>query len=112
MGMIPDIIADVRLYSTDEGGRQDRTPQDFFCCPLVIPNSDLHDARIILAKHGSFAPGDSKRVPVKFLAPDQALTKFGVVSVLKIWEFKVIGEAIVVKISFSIVERGDMHEIR
>jgi len=99
MEWVPDIIADVRLLPSAEGGRKESTPPDFFGCPFIMPNGDYHDARMYLGEHGCLAPGESARLPIKFLDPGHALSKFGIGSVLKLWEGKVIGEATVVQVS-------------
>ena len=99
MTWVPDIIADVRLLPTVEGGRGGPTPSDFFGCPFIMPNGDYHDARMDLGMHGSLAPGEAARLSIKFLNPKTALSKLSIGSVLQLWEGKVIGEATVVDIS-------------
>ena len=94
----PDIIADVALRPTSEGGRSGPTPEEWFGCPFVVPNGDQHDGRMDLSGHGPLAPGEKARLPIKFLAPEVVLPKIELGSVLLLWEMGVIGNATVVEI--------------
>jgi hypothetical protein len=68
------LIADVTLYSTENGGRQGPTPADGFGCPC-LPTKEVSqgwDCRLLL--DGSpMQPGETRRVGVVFLSPEQAI---------------------------------------
>jgi hypothetical protein len=91
----PDIIADVVLLPTHSGGRQFPLVGEWFGCPLIMPNGDLHDGRLDLSNHGSLAPGDRGLLPIKFLYPEDVMVKITVGSVMQLWEMQVIGSATV-----------------
>jgi hypothetical protein len=97
----PDIIANVTLFPTAEGGREGPTPANWFGCPFVLPNGDLQDARMDLTEHGPLAPGETARLPIKFLNPEAALPKMKIGSVLQLRELGVIGKATVLEMRSS-----------
>ncbi|MES2803916.1 MAG: hypothetical protein V4654_15595 [Bdellovibrionota bacterium] len=93
------ILADIVLYSSENGGRKGPTPTKSFGCPLQILDK-LFDCRFILENLGSLFPGDEKhRIPVIFLSPGEALNFFGLGSKFKIWELGIIGEGRVVEVN-------------
>lgn len=93
----PDIIAQVTLLSTTEGGRQGPTPSNYFGCPLGFEN-EYFDVRLDLSEVGSVAPGDTVRVPAKFLCPDLIKNRLSVGCVFILWEGKKIGEGKVLEV--------------
>jgi hypothetical protein len=66
----PDVLATIRLRSTDEGGRHLPTPAHDFGC-IVELDHKLHECRLLLGGVGSIAPGgQADDVPIKFLRSD------------------------------------------
>ena len=97
-----DIIAEIYLYPHEKGGRKQATPNNGFKCPFVMPNGDMHDARIDLSEHGSLKPGDKARLPIEFLRTEDVLPKIKKGSVLKLWELGIIGDATIIEINNSV----------
>lgn len=93
----PDIIAQVTLLPTFEGGRKSATPSNYFGCPLGFEN-EYFDVRLDLSEVGSVAPGDTVRVPAKFVCPDLIKSRFSVGSIFILWEGKKIGEGKVLEV--------------
>lgn len=92
----PDIIARVRLYSIDEGGRQSVLPPRQFGCPLVFLG-EAFDCRILLDQAGvTLAPGLTADVPIKFLFPDIVMASLTVGARFKLWDVKEFAEGEVV----------------
>jgi hypothetical protein len=92
----PQIFAEVTLYATKQGGRQGPTPPHWFGCPCKLAKDDPHawDCRILL--HGSpMAPGETRRVGIAFLSPDEALPEILRAGKFFLWEGRIIGEATV-----------------
>lgn len=91
------LIAEVTLYATERGGRQGPTPPDWFGCLCQLANGDSHawDCRLLL--HGSpMTPGETRRIEITFLSPDQAVPAILKTGRFLLWEGRVIGEAKVI----------------
>jgi len=94
----PDVLLDIKFYTTDAGGRTLPTASNFYGCVFEFQGKN-HDGRLLLENIGSIYPGDSKKsVPLKFLDPDSILKDLTVGSILKIREGRYIGEAVVAQI--------------
>ncbi|MBA4019535.1 MAG: hypothetical protein C0483_20420 [Pirellula sp.] len=93
----PDIIAEVQLLSTAEGGRQGPTPADAFGC-LIKLDQQFFDLRIDLTDIGSLTPSMSRIVPIAFLSPDIVKPLIHVGSELTFWDGRTIGHGKVLEI--------------
>lgn len=94
----PDIIADLKFYTTENGGRKGPTPSNFFGCVISIDQNNF-DARLLLEQIGPIFPGECKRnVPIKFLSTDLALMKLKKKQQFFIRDGQVIGAGKVIKI--------------
>lgn len=95
--VVAPLFADVMLYTTDKGGRLGSTPPEWFGCPCKINRDDLQgwDCRILLGGT-PMSPGDTRRVEIIFLSPEQALPMFRAAGVFFLWEGHVIGEGHIV----------------
>jgi hypothetical protein len=91
-----DILAEVHLLPTENGGRRGPTPADKFGCPVGI-GSEFFDMRIDLSGIGSLSPGQTARVPIKFLRPDFVLPLLRVGSEFTLWEGRTIGHGRVIE---------------
>ena len=89
-----DIIATVRLYTTEEGGRKGPTPSDVFRCPLEF-EGELFDCGLYLDESGPLAPGAEATVPIVFLFPEYVKPRLSVGSRFTLWEVGTIGEGVV-----------------
>ena len=86
----PDILAEISLLPTQAGGRKDPTPVTWLGCPVQV-DGKYFDARIDLSELGPVEPGQTVRVPLKFLCPEVALVHFVAGKVFALWEGRVIG---------------------
>jgi len=94
----PDVLLDVKFFTTEEGGRYLPTSKDFYGCIFEFEGVN-YEGRLLLGDIGSIYPGDFKKsVPLKFLNSENILDKLTVGSILKIREGKYIGKAEVSKI--------------
>lgn len=92
----PDILATVKFYSTEKGGRNGPTRSDFFSCPFVF-NNQYFDCRLLLKDIGKIYPGDTVKVPIKFLLSD-VVQQLKVGDIFHLWEGGVKAEGKVDKI--------------
>lgn len=92
----PDLLAKVRLFRTEEGGRKGPTPTDQLHCMMLVSGLTL-DVRLYLHDTGSLHPGDEAIIPIWFLYPDLAKPHVAVNQTFKLRELRVIGEGIVQK---------------
>jgi len=92
----PDLIADVRLYTSKEGGRRSAIVREYRCpCFLSMdPQQGGWDARIQLGDE-PFEPGTERRVGFVFLSPEgaDAMRSAGR---FYLWEGRFVGEAKVI----------------
>lgn len=94
--MTPQLMADVRLYRTEDGGRT-ATAYPGWGCPCMVSNEpplEGWDGWPLLGEN-SIEPGDERRLGFVFLSPEapnimRAAQKF------YLWEGRIIGEANIV----------------
>jgi hypothetical protein len=92
----PDLIADVRLYSTEEGGKSEPVRSGYF--PPCFPEKDTSvggwDARMQLGDE-AFEPGTTRRVGFVLISQDSAEEARRAVH-FYLWDARFVGEATVV----------------
>jgi hypothetical protein len=93
----PDIIASIRLYPTEKGGRKGPTPGDIFRCPLQFEDKKF-DCALFLEEAGPLIPGASAMVPIMFLFPDLIKPRLKVGSKFTLWDLGEIGSGVVEEI--------------
>ena len=96
-GPNPNILANITLYKTDQGGRKGPTPKDFFTCVLDF-NGEKFSCRMYLYQIGSISPGDTVEVPITFTCPELILNRLKIGNKFKIWDGGFKGEGEVLKI--------------
>jgi hypothetical protein len=87
----PDVMATVRLLSTEEGGRSSATPPEVFKCVFEFEGEGF-DCALLLSEVGPLAPGDETTVPVAFLFPEYVKGRLQRGSRFRLWEGKHIAE--------------------
>lgn len=94
--LVADVIARVRLFSTEEGGRRTIIPATRFRCPVFFGEQRErgHDCVLLLDQLGTeLAPGQEiNNVPIKFLCREAVADKLLVGTKFMLWEGKDIGE--------------------
>jgi hypothetical protein len=97
--MSEDIIAEVHLFKTEDGGR--RWPaRNRFGCPTNI-NGEFFDCRFLLEDGTIVSPGVTAMVKIKFLRPDLVLPLPEIGTVFHLWEGRFIGTGRVLRIAAS-----------
>jgi hypothetical protein len=94
--MPPQLIADVTLYPTTQGGKK-LVAQPGWGCPCTVTKSPpliSYDAWPLLEE--PLAPGDHRRLGFVFLSGEQAAGVFRKGGIFYLWEGRFIGEAVVV----------------
>ncbi|HYL13141.1 MAG TPA: hypothetical protein VEV41_08900 [Terriglobales bacterium] len=94
--MSPQLVADVYLYSTADGGKQ-LTVQPGWGCPCSCSKSTdtvFYDGWPLL--DAPFAPGERRRLGFVFLSGDDAAVVLRRAGTFYLWERRFIGEATVV----------------
>jgi hypothetical protein len=71
-----DIIADVYLCRTSQAGRQGPTPADELRCILIIDDKAF-DVRLYFGQIGPLRPGQTAKIPINFLFPEDARKHIG-----------------------------------
>ena len=91
--IVPDFIADIALYRSDQGGRKGPIVGDWFGCPCKFDERDFTawDCRI-LTRGERFSPGETKRFGIVFICPEAA-PLFQLAKKFYLWEGHIIGEA-------------------
>jgi len=90
----PDIIASIRFYPTEQGGRKGSTPPVIFRCPLEF-EGEKYDCALHLEKSGPLAPGMTATVPITLLFPGLIKPRLKVGSRFTLWERGTIAEGVV-----------------
>jgi hypothetical protein len=96
MTAAPLLIADLTLYTTDEGGKK-LAAQPGFGCPCAVSKAAPlvgYDGWPMLTE--PLSPGECRRVGFVFLSGEEAAAVFRRAGVFYLWEGRFIGEAVVV----------------
>lgn len=99
------ILAEVHLFTTENGGRDSPTPAKLFGCPAEI-EGELFDCRLILGESECLVPGDTVALPIEFLSPDIVLQMLRVGDEFQLWELRYIGTAKVLALSVASDTKG------
>jgi hypothetical protein len=94
--MSPQLVADVTMYATDQGGRN-YVAQPGWGCPCMISKSQPltgWDAWPLL--DSPIGPGERRRLGFVFLSGEEAAKIFRQAGFFYLWEGGFIGEAAVV----------------
>jgi hypothetical protein len=87
----PDSILDLRLRSSEEGGRVTATPADKLACIFELGGENF-ECVLLLHEIGPLDPGASAVVPVAFLAPELVKPRLVQGSRFRLKDYRVIGE--------------------
>lgn len=93
----PQIVADVRMYETVEGGRK-HPAEPGWACPVMTSNVEPlqgFDA-LPLLRDRPLEPGEHRRLGFVFLSPEEAVAAIKKAGRFYLWEGRFIGEAAVV----------------
>lgn len=98
MELNPEALMKIRLYTSEEGGRNGPIFSKYYSCPLLLDvNDNLYDCRIIL--NGiTMNLGEEYVVPVKFLDFENAKRKIIIGKEILIWEGRWIGRGEIIKL--------------
>ncbi len=98
MERAPDIIASVRFYPTEKGGRKGPTPRHIFRCQLEFEDEKF-DCGLHLESVGPLIPGMLATVPITLLFPALIKARLKVGSRFTLWELGEIACGVVEKVS-------------
>ena len=92
----PQLVADVFLYATEEGGRGISALPGWGCPCSIAKSKDalFHDGWPLL--DSPFAPGERRRLGFVFLDGEEAASVFRKAGKFYLWEGRFIGEATVI----------------
>jgi hypothetical protein len=97
-GMSPQLVADVRLYPTEEGGRRS-TALPGWGCPCCVSRQEPivgYDGWPLLGDT-PIGPGERRRLGFVFLSGEEAAVIMREAGTFYLWEGGFIGEAKVVR---------------
>lgn len=95
-----DIVAAVRLYGTEQGGRQGPTPDSAWNCIMEIDGVNV-DARLNLKELGPLSPGQSAVVPICFLDPATARDHCTIGAQFTLRELHTVAEGVIRDVIFG-----------
>jgi hypothetical protein len=93
-----DVLAQVDLKKTEEGGRLSATPEKQFRCMAKIGDA-FFDCVLLLEELGPIAPGFSGEIPIKFTRFDLVKPKIEIGTVFLMKELREIGSGKVMAIN-------------
>ena len=83
--MRPDLIVEITLKASSDGGRSRPIPSVPFSCPAFFGDEGF-DCRLLLDQVGvSLAPGDRATVPLKFLRPELIVARVQPGDEFRLW---------------------------
>lgn len=93
----PQLVADVLMYETANGGRESEALPGWACPVMVSKVEPLvgFDA-LPLLRDEPLRPGEKRRLGFVFLSPDEALPVMRQAARFYLWEGRFVGEAKVV----------------
>lgn len=95
----PQVIANIRLYPSEQGGRASAILAPHFTCPMEIAG-ELFTCRLYLAEAGRIDPGSEATVPIRFLAPELVSDKLEPGLSFRLWDGKYFADGTVLKSNF------------
>lgn len=95
----PQVIAKIRLYRSEQGGRASAILAPHFTCPMEIAG-ELFTCRLYLTEAGRIDPGSEATVPIRFLAPDLVSDKLDPGLLFRLWDGKYFAEGTVLPSNF------------
>ena len=93
-----EAIIKVRLYSEEEGGRKSPIRTHRYGCPLFFKGKG-YDCRFLKTEKSLLQLGEEHEIPIKFLNPELVLYQIYEGAKIQLWEGKIIGEGVILKIS-------------
>jgi hypothetical protein len=93
----PEIVVDIDLLSSAEGGRKGPIPSGIFRGIFGVDGQHFSAAFFVCNPSG-FAPGESGQFVVQFLFPDAAVPFFPVGTSFSVWEGRTIGNGCVMEV--------------
>lgn len=93
----PELVADVTLYSTDDGGRRGPINPGYGCPVMISKREPLEgwDA-LLLLRDEPLQPGETRRLGFVFLSGQEAVAQLKAAGRFFLWEGKFIGEAVII----------------
>lgn len=91
----PDLIATVRLYSPEEGGRTQPVVPGFGCLCTCAKSLAVGGYDALLLLRSPLFPGETRQIGFALLTPEDAVPAFGTAGIFYLWDGRFIGEAIV-----------------
>jgi hypothetical protein len=95
----PQVIASVRLFRSEDGGRASAILAPHFTCPMEIAG-ELFTCRLYLTEVGRIDPGSEATVPIRFLAPELVSDKLEPGLSFRLWDGHYFGEGTVLTSNF------------
>lgn len=89
-----DIVAAVRLYSPEEGGRSEPILPGFRCLCMASQFRPLVGYEVYPLLMRPLAPGETRRIGLSLLSPDDAIPAFTAAGRFYLWDGRFIGEAL------------------
>ncbi|WP_175518153.1 hypothetical protein [Sphingomonas sp. OK281] len=93
----PEIVADVRMYETADGGRAAPAAPGWGC-PVMVSDVEplLGFDALPLLRDQALEPGECRRLGFVFLSPQEAVAAIEKAGRFYLWEGRFVGEATVV----------------
>lgn len=104
----PELIADVTLYATENGGRREPMLPGFGCPCVIDRNGPIEgwDALLLLGDQ-LMNPGETRRLGFVFLSGQKAVAPLRAAGRFYLWDGRFIGEAIVVENATPAISSDD-----
>jgi hypothetical protein len=93
----PDVIARIRMYPREQGGKNKVISGKQFSCPLYYHQKGF-DCRLLLDEQQSLHPGDTAEIPLQFLCPEDIKPQLKQGETFTLWDLRTFAEGEIVQV--------------
>jgi translation elongation factor EF-Tu-like GTPase len=97
---LPDIIAEVAFFTSEEGGRKSAATRTYGC--IFVIDNECFECVLLLSqdKQRKINPGDTVTIPIQFLWPEHVKDRISVGKTFLLRELRVVARGRVVEVLF------------
>jgi hypothetical protein len=93
----PDIIAAIRMYTSEAGGKVKSISGEQFGCPFFY-NQEGFDCRLLLEEKQNLQAGDTVKLSIKFLFPEDIKPKLKRGDKFTLWDLGTFAEGEILEV--------------
>ena len=95
--MKPDVIARIRMYTKEEGGKHKTITGEHFGCPFYYQHQGF-DCRLLLENQLKIHAGDTVEVPITFLFAEDIKSRLKQGDTFTLWDQMTFAEGEILRV--------------